>query len=145
MHIPLSLTHHPIVPSPSTSTSLLPNTKPPRHIIRTPPHPRPRHTLTKQTLHILILRHLPPLVALVLLLHDFLCEAGCRAVFDAVAVVLGCGLPVGGLGVGGLGFGVGGLSILLALLTPRRLLKPMRQPLLPQCLNPQIQARDIRR
>ena len=68
--------------------SLLPNTKPPCHIIRTPLEIRLRLALTEHALHIIILRHLPPLIPFLLLFHDFLRKGGGGRVFDAVAVRL---------------------------------------------------------
>lgn len=72
-------------PTPPTATLFLPNTKPPRHIIRTLLRIRLRITLTKQALHILILCHLPPLIALVLLPHNLLRQRCRRRILDAVA------------------------------------------------------------
>jgi hypothetical protein len=68
----------------SHDCSLLPNTKPPRHKIRTLLEIRSVIALVKQTLDIIVLCHLPPLIPLFLLLHDFLRERSRRSVLDAV-------------------------------------------------------------
>ncbi|KAK3203110.1 hypothetical protein GRF29_112g239218 [Pseudopithomyces chartarum] len=54
-------------PSPSPLHSSLPNAKPPRHIIPAIPHIRLPPSPLEQTPHIVILLHLPPFVALLLL------------------------------------------------------------------------------
>lgn len=63
--------------------SLLPNTKTPRHIIRTIPRTRLVTARIEQALHILILPQLPPLIPLLLLLHDLPCQRCSRRVLDA--------------------------------------------------------------
>ena len=123
---------------PSTAkTSLFPNAESPRHVVGTIPRARLARARIEETLHSRVLPKLPPLVPLLLLLHDLPCQrSGCRVLEPAVrgllAVRLGFRLLVfirRGLGFGGCAvrFLVG---VLLALLAARRFLECVCKTLL---------------